>query len=55
MSKKIIKDELYEMTYIIKQIIANVSLEKYEDSIYDLLSILDYVHSIRNEINKENF
>lgn len=55
MNKERIKCELCEMTYLIKQIISNISLDHYEDSIFDLLSLLDNIHVMNEEINKENF
>lgn len=50
-----IKDELCEMTYLIKQIISNISLDRYTDSMFDLLNVLDNIEIINEELNKENF
>lgn len=50
-----IKDELCEITYLIKQIISKVSLDCYTDSIFDLLNVLDNIEIINEELNKENF
>ena len=46
---------LSDIKYELKYAISNISLDKYTDSIYNLLTINDLLEELENKLSKENF